>query len=140
MLSRLCHELPRAERIGLDTEFVGETSFLPKLELVQVATDRLFAAIDMQAITSLQPLGEALSNPSTLKIFHAGRQDLELFRTHAGLEPTPIFDTQVAAAMVGYGQQVGYAQLVQRLLGKEVAKADLLAQIGGPGMGMRFRL
>ena len=126
MLSRLCHELPRAERIGLDTEFVGETSFLPKLELVQVATDRLFAAIDMQAITSLQPLGEALSNPSTLKIFHAGRQDLELFRTHAGLEPTPIFDTQVAAAMVGYGQQVGYAQLVQRLLGKEVAKAHTL--------------
>ncbi|MGA6828935.1 ribonuclease D [Nitrospira sp. NS4] len=125
-LERLCDHLATASRLALDTEFVGEESFVPRLELIQVATEQHSAIIDFPALqesTALAPFWEIVRNPQVEKIVHAGRQDLDLFATHAGAIPKPFFDTQIAAAMVGYGAQVAYANLVLRVHGKKLAKA-----------------
>lgn len=121
-----CEHLAAAERFGLDTEFVGERSYLPQLEIVQVATDDRYAIIDCRAVADLEPLFRVLSDGHVEKIFHAGQQDLELFGRLSGRVPVPIFDTQVAAAMVGYGAQPGYAALVERLCGVTLEKTETL--------------
>jgi ribonuclease D len=125
-LESLCQRLRQSPRLALDTEFVGEETFIPRLELIQVATATTSAVIDfpaVQAVGSLDVFWELICDTKIEKIFHAGRQDLDLFATHAGQIPKPFFDTQVAAAMVGYGAQVAYANLVQRLHGTRLAKA-----------------
>lgn len=125
-LESLCHTLRQSPRLALDTEFVGEDTFIPRLELIQVATATTAAVIDfpaVQASGSLDVFWELICEPKIEKIFHAGRQDLDLFATHAGQIPKPFFDTQIAAAMVGYGAQVAYANLVQRLHGTRLEKA-----------------
>lgn len=121
-----CRELRHATRVALDTEFVGEGSFVPKLELIQVAAEGLIAVIDVPAVGSLECFAEVLGDRRIEKVVHAGQQDLELFHIYAGAVPVPIFDTQVAAAMAGYGTQVGYAQLVQRVLGTKLDKSHTL--------------
>ena len=125
-LRSLCQRLRDSARIALDTEFVGEESFVPRLELIQVAAGDLCAVIDFPAVGSLDGLSELLHDTRIEKVVHAGRQDLELFYAYTGHVPTPIFDTQLAAAMVGYGTQVAYAQLVQRVLGTKLAKSHTL--------------
>lgn len=125
-LDDLCHALKDSARIALDTEFVGEDSFVPKLELIQIASDNRAAVIDfpaVQAAGSMDALWEIICNPAVQKVVHAGRQDLDLFLLHAGQIPKPFFDTQIAAAMVGFGPQVAYANLVQRVHGTKLAKA-----------------
>ena len=125
-LDDLCHALKDSARIALDTEFVGEDSFVPKLELIQIASDNRAAVIDfpaVQAAGSMDALWEIICNPAVQKVVHAGRQDLDLFSLHAGQIPKPFFDTQIAAAMVGFGPQVAYANLVQRVHGTKLAKA-----------------
>jgi ribonuclease D len=125
-LETLCKQLRSSRRIGLDTEFVGEDSFVPKLELIQVAAQDIAAVIDFPAVQangSLAPLWELICDPHVEKIVHAGRQDLDLFALHAGELPKPFFDTQIAAAMLGFGAQVAYANLVQRIHGTKLAKA-----------------
>jgi ribonuclease D len=125
-LESLCHTLRESPRLALDTEFVGEDTFIPRLELIQVATATTSAVIDfpaLQAGGSLDVLWELICDLKIEKIVHAGRHDLDLFALHAGQIPKPFFDTQIAAAMVGYGAQVAYANLVQRLHGRKLAKA-----------------
>jgi ribonuclease D len=125
-LESLCHTLRESPRLALDTEFVGEDTFIPRLELIQVATATTSAVIDfpaLQAGGSLDVFWELICDLKIEKIVHAGRQDLDLFALHAGQIPKPFFDTQIAAAMVGYGAQVAYANLVQRLHGRKLAKA-----------------
>ena len=125
-LKSLCHTLRQSPRLALDTEFVGEDTFIPRLELIQVATATTAAVIDfpaVQASGSLDVFWELICDAKIEKIVHAGRQDLDLFAIHAGQIPKPFFDTQIAAAMVGYGAQVAYANLVQRLHGTKLAKA-----------------
>jgi ribonuclease D len=125
-LSELCEQLRECPRLALDTEFVGEDSFVPKLELIQVATEHTAAIIDFPAVMSggaLDTFWEIVCDPSIQKVVHAGRQDLDLFAVHAGQIPKPFFDTQIAAAMVGFGPQVAYANLVQRVHGKKLDKA-----------------
>lgn len=125
-LEALCLVLRQSPRLALDTEFVGEDTFIPRLELIQVATAATAAVIDfpvVQATGSLDVFWELVCDPKIEKIVHAGRQDLDLFATHAGQIPKPFFDTQIAAAMVGYGAQVAYANLVQRLHGTKLEKA-----------------
>jgi len=125
-LESLCHTLRQSPRLALDTEFVGEDTFVPRLELIQVATTTTAAVIDfpaVQATRSLDVFWELICDTKIEKIVHAGRQDLDLFAIHAGQIPKPFFDTQIAAAMVGYGAQVAYANLVQRLHGTKLAKA-----------------
>jgi ribonuclease D len=118
--------LRQSPRLALDTEFVGEDTFVPRLELIQVATATTAAVIDFPAVQaggSLDVFWELICDAKIEKIVHAGRQDLDLFAIHAGQIPKPFFDTQIAAAMVGYGAQVAYANLVQRLHGTKLAKA-----------------
>ncbi len=125
-LEALCDRLRSSSRLALDTEFVGEDSFIPKLELIQVASPEVAAVIDfpaVQAAGSLDPLWELICDPNIEKVVHAGRQDLDLFALHAGQVPKPFFDTQIAAAMLGFGAQVAYANLVQRIHGTKLAKA-----------------
>ena len=125
-LEALCLTLRQSPRLALDTEFVGEDTFIPRLELIQVATATTAAVIDfpaVQASGSLDAFWELICDAKIEKIVHAGRQDLDLFATHAGQIPKPFFDTQIAAAMVGYGAQVAYANLVQRLHGTKLEKA-----------------
>jgi len=125
-LEKLCKQLQSSPRLALDTEFVGEDSFVPKLELIQVATPEIAAVIDFPAVQnngSLAPFWELICDPQVEKVVHAGRQDLDLFALHAGEVPKPFFDTQIAAAMLGFGAQVAYANLVQRIHGTKLAKA-----------------
>lgn len=125
-LGELCEQLRDSPRLALDTEFVGEESFVPKLELIQVATERTAAVIDFPAVLSggaLDGFWDILCDSRIQKVVHAGRQDLDLFAVHAGRIPKPFFDTQIAAAMVGFGPQVAYANLVQRVHGKRLDKA-----------------
>lgn len=125
-LDEFCQVLKDSARMALDTEFVGEDSFVPKLELIQIATDKAAAVIDFPAVQaggSLDALWDIICNPAVQKVVHAGRQDLDLFSVHAGQIPKPFFDTQIAAAMVGFGPQVAYANLVQRVHGTKLAKA-----------------
>ena len=106
-LDELCQSLKDSARMALDTEFVGEDSFVPKLELIQIATDDTAAVIDfpaVQAAGSMEAFWQIICNPGVQKVLHAGRQDLDLFAFHAGQIPKPFFDTQIAAAMVGFGQ------------------------------------
>lgn len=125
-LRGVCERLAATDRFALDTEFVGERTYLPALEVIQVATPAETALIDCRAVSSLAPFFAVLANPRIEKVLHAGQQDLELFYSLTGRAPAPIVDTQVAAAMAGYGAQVGYAQLVERLLDVSVEKSETL--------------
>lgn len=125
-LGELCEQLRDSPRLALDTEFVGEETFVPKLELIQVANENTAAIIDFPAVLSggaLDGFWEIVCDSRIQKVVHAGRQDLDLFAVHAGQIPKPFFDTQIAAAMVGFGPQVAYANLVQRVHGKRLDKA-----------------
>lgn len=125
-LREVCAHLATVPRFALDTEFVGERTYLPVLELIQVATETETALIDCRAVPSLDPFFAVLADEKVEKVLHAGQQDLELFYSLTGRAPAPITDTQVAAAMAGYGAQVGYAQVVERLVGVAVEKTETL--------------
>ncbi len=103
---------------------MGEDSFHPHLEIIQVSAGGIAAIIDHQAVPELDPFFDLLADARIQKVVHAGRQDLEIFSVLSGTVPAPVFDTQVAAAMVGYGQQVGYAQLVQIVVGLLLEKSE----------------
>lgn len=120
----LCRQLRQTDRLALDTEFIGEDRFTPRLEIIQIAAAGVCAIVDVPALGTLDGFAEVLANPAIEKIFHAGRQDLDLLAAHTGQVPLPFFDTQVAASMVGYGVQIAYSQLVQRVLGHKLEKAQ----------------
>ena len=123
-LNELSERLRNADRLALDTEFMGEETFAPRLEIIQVATDEIIAIIDRRAVPGLGRFLELLPDPKIMKIVHAGRQDLEIFSAEGGGALGPVFDTQVASAMVGYGTQIGYAQLVQQVVGVSLEKTE----------------
>src|SRR2546427_6523731 len=123
-LLALCERLREHDRLAVDTEFMGEDSFHPRLEIIQVAAGDVIAIIDYQKVPGLAPFFSLLDDARILKVLHAGRQDLEIFSVLSGSVPTPVFDTQIAAAMVGYGTQVGYAQLVKQVLKVALEKSE----------------
>lgn len=125
-LEAVCAHLATTERFGLDTEFVGERTYVPQLELIQVATPERCALIDCRAVTDLTRFFALLADRAIEKVVHAGQQDIELFYKLSGHVPGPVFDTQVAAAMAGLGAQAGYAQLAERLLNVHVEKTETL--------------
>jgi ribonuclease D len=116
--------LRSADRLALDTEFMRERTYHPQLCLVQIATETDCVLIDPLAGLDLAPLHELLQDRSRLKILHAARQDLEVLLLAGGRVPGPLFDTQVAAAMLGFPAQVGYAELVARQLGHSIDKGQ----------------
>ncbi len=108
--------------LALDTEFVRERTYYAQLCLVQVATGDRLMLVDPLALPGLEPLIGLLADRQRSKLLHAARQDLEVLLPLAGAVPTPLFDTQVAAAMLGFPSQVGYGDLVKEVLGIELPK------------------
>ncbi len=114
-----------AEFIAVDTEFLRDQTYWPKLCLVQIAGPVEAAAIDPLAPgIDLAPLYALMNDPRLLKVFHAGRQDLEIFFHATGKVPSPIFDTQVAAMVCGFGESVSYESLVGKLTGEAIDKSS----------------
>lgn len=122
-LSALCQELRECSWIALDTEFMREKTYYPQLCLIQLATEDTVACIDPLALDSLEPLLDLLYDSNILKVLHAARQDLEIFHMMRGIPPAPVFDTQLAATLLGHGDQIGYGNLVKETLGVELEKA-----------------
>jgi len=124
-LTDLCNRLANYPYVTIDTEFLRENTFWPILCLVQIASDDESAIIDpLEDGIDLAPLFALLQNPDVLKVFHAGRQDLEIFHHLSGEVPTPIFDSQVAAMVCGFGESVGYDTLVTKITGKNIDKSS----------------
>src|SRR3989442_8103619 len=128
----LCERLRGHDRLAVDTEFMGEGSSRPRLGVIQVACGDMIAIIDYQKVPGLDPFFSLLDDARILKVLHAGRQDLEIFSVLSGSVPTPVFDTQVAAAMVGYGTQIGYAQLVKQVLKVPLEKSETFTNCAQP--------
>jgi len=122
-LAALCEQLKRSDWLTLDTEFIREETYYPQLCLIQVATDDVIACIDPLAIDDLGPLLDVFYDPAITKVLHAARQDLEIFHMLRGAPPENIFDTQIAATLLGQGDQIGYGNLVKAMLDVELDKA-----------------
>jgi ribonuclease D len=123
-LHRACAELADAKVLYLDTEFHREKTYYPHFALLQIADREHCYLIDPLAIKDMRPVWELLLSPASVKVFHAARQDLEIIMREAGSLPLPLFDTQIAAALLGYGQQVGFGNLVQRLAKTSLPKLE----------------
>lgn len=122
-LDPLCEQIGQQPWIALDTEFLREKTYYPKFCLLQIATPDWVACIDPLAIADLTPLFDAIYNPNIVKVLHACRQDLEIFYQITGKVPTPVFDTQIAAPLLGFQENPGYAMLVSSFLNVNLNKA-----------------
>ncbi|KPA22431.1 Ribonuclease D [Shimia sp. SK013] len=128
-LAQFCKEAREHPYVTIDTEFLRERTYYSKLCLVQLAmpgdTDDNAVLVDPLANgLSLEPLYDLFRDTSVVKVFHAARQDLEIFFVEAGVFPDPLFDTQVAAMVCGFGEQVGYETLVRRIAKTGVDKSS----------------
>ncbi|MCF6301715.1 MAG: ribonuclease D [Devosiaceae bacterium] len=124
-LAQFCTNAKSYDFITIDTEFHRETTYWPILCLVQLATTDEAILVDPMAKTiDLSPLFDLMANQKITKVFHAARQDIEIFVKLANVVPTPIFDTQVAASVCGYGDQVSYDKLVQAIVGAQIDKSS----------------
>ncbi len=124
-LEAACLRMARHPFVTVDTEFLRETTFWPILCVVQLATDEEALAIDALADgLDLEPLLGLMADERVVKVFHAARQDLEIFWKLSGVLPTPLFDTQVAAMVCGYGDQVSYSELVHSVCHVAIDKSS----------------
>ena len=124
-LKALIVELESATYLALDTEFLRDQTYWPKLCLIQVASTQVAAIIDPLADgIDLKPFYELLKNPKIVKVFHAARQDIEIFQQQGGVIPHPLFDTQVAAMVAGYGDAASYETLARRIVSVEIDKSS----------------
>ena len=123
-LAALVKRLSSSPFVAVDTEFMRENSFWPELCLIQIASPEEAAAIDPKAEgIDLKPLLDLMvANEEVLKVFHAGGQDLEIVYNLTGKTPVPLFDTQIAAMALGHGEQVGYSNLIESMLGHVLDK------------------
>jgi ribonuclease D len=122
-LRDLGQRLESADWVALDTEFMREKTYYPQLCLLQLATPDWAACVDPLADLDLTPLYEQLYRTGLTKVFHAASQDLEILYHLHGRLPTPLFDTQLAAPVLGYADQIGYGNLVAEVLGERLEKA-----------------
>lgn len=124
-LAAFCARQAAADYIAIDTEFMRESTYWPILCLVQIAGPEEAAAIDPLAPgIDLAPLFALMADQNVLKVFHSARQDVEIFVKLTGAVPTPIFDTQIAAMVCGFGDSVGYETLVTKLAGARIDKSS----------------
>ncbi|MBO6948609.1 MAG: ribonuclease D [Rhodospirillales bacterium] len=124
-LRAFCESLADESYVTVDTEFIRESTFWPELCLVQLGGTEQAKAVDTLADgIDLKPLFELMANTKVLKVFHAARQDLEIFLHLAGELPRPIFDTQVAAMVCGFGDSVGYENLITKLTNAKIDKGS----------------
>ena len=122
-LENLCRQIVKQPWVAIDTEFLREKTYYPKFCLLQIATPEWVACVDPLALSGLDKLLEVLYRPSIIKVLHACRQDLEIFYQLTGQLPEPIFDTQLAAPLLGFQENPGYAMLVSSLLNINLGKA-----------------
>ena len=124
-LAEFCVRAADADFVALDTEFMRETTFWPRLCLIQMAAGDDEIIVDTLAEElDLGPFYELMANGRSLKVFHAARQDIEIIHHQAGIIPNPVFDTQVAAMVCGFGESVSYGMLVSKLLKREIDKTS----------------
>lgn len=121
-LETLCGKLSAAPWMTLDTEFLREKTYYPKLCLLQMAVPGVVACVDPLAIEDISPLLDVIYDPGITKVMHAARQDMEILYHLRGTLPAPVFDTQIAALLLGFSDQVGYGTLVSELLGVTLDK------------------
>ena len=126
-LATLCEQIKQASWLALDTEFLREKTYYPKFCLLQIATPDWVVCIDPLVLPNLDDLFAAIYNPAIVKVFHSCHQDIEIFYQMTGKVPGPIFDTQVAAPLLGYQDNPGYAMLVSSLLNINLNKAHTRA-------------
>ena len=117
-------KISTASWIAIDTEFLREKTYFAKLCLIQVEADGHRACIDPLKIEDMSDFYEVLHNPDIVKVLHAAHQDMEVLLQLTGKVPAPIFDTQVAASVLGIGDQMGYARLVEDMLGVSLSKTQ----------------
>ena len=126
-LNELCSKLNKSEFLSIDTEFIREKTYWPKLCLIQVFNGEEKIIIDPLAKDiDLKSFFEILNNKEIIKIFHSGRQDIEIFYNLTKKIPQNIYDTQIAAMVCGFGDSIGYENLVSQLLGKKIDKTSRL--------------
>lgn len=124
-LEAVCRELAAAPYVAVDTEFMREQTFWPELCLIQLAGPAAEVVVDpMTAGMDLAPFWALMANTATVKVFHAARQDIEIVYTEAGVMPAPVFDTQVAAMVCGFGESISYVNLVKRITGRDLDKSS----------------
>ncbi|MDQ0319817.1 ribonuclease D [Pararhizobium capsulatum DSM 1112] len=124
-LATACEQLARGPYMTVDTEFLRETTFWPQLCLIQMAGPDIAVIVDPLAKDiDLAPFFALMANPDVIKVFHAARQDIEIIYNLGNLIPHPIFDTQVAAMVCGFGDSVSYDQLVSRIKGVQIDKSS----------------
>ena len=124
-LAALCRDFARYDFVTVDTEFLRETTFWPRVCLIQMACDEKAVAIDALAENlDMTPFFALMADKGSTKVFHAARQDLEIIWNLAKLIPAPLFDTQVAAMVCGYGDQIAYGELAQSLCKVAIDKSS----------------
>ena len=124
-LAAVCARMAQHPFVTVDTEFLRETTYYPLLCVAQMATIDEAVVIDTLAPgIDLTPFFDLLANEKVVKVFHAARQDIEIVWNMAGKIPHPVFDTQVAAMVLGYGESIAYDQLVQRITGDQIDKSN----------------
>ena len=124
-LKEACKKLNKVKFITIDTEFIREKTYWSQLCLIQVCSGESEFIIDpLEEDIDLKPFIKILNKKSILKVFHSGRQDIEIFFKISGKIPSPIFDTQIAAMVCGFGDSVGYEKLVDKLLRKKIDKSS----------------
>ena len=124
-LQTLCEDLGSADYVTVDTEFLREQTFWPQLCLIQIAGPAGEAIIDpMAAGIDLAAFYQLMTNQSIVKVFHAARQDIEIVYTKTGAVPNPVFDTQVAAMVCGFGESISYVNLVKKITGADIDKSS----------------
>ncbi|MET4632504.1 ribonuclease D [Kaistia defluvii] len=124
-LAAACDRLAKFEFVTVDTEFMRETTYWPKLCIIQIASTDEAVVIDAEAPgLDLAPFFALMANEAVVKVFHAARQDIEIVWHLGGILPHPIFDTQVAAMVCGFGESISYDQLVGRITGHPIDKSS----------------
>jgi len=124
-LEDFCQRLAENEYVCVDTEFMREGTFWPQLCLIQMAGgDEAAIADPLAEGIDLEPFFALMRNEQVIKVFHSGRQDIEIIHNLSGSIPSPVFDTQIAGMVCGFGEQVGYADLMNRLLGIKIDKTS----------------
>lgn len=123
-LAELVESIASSPVVAIDTEFMRERTYYARLCLIQIATNDVVAIVDPLQIDDLTPLARILSDKGIVKILHAGIQDIEILLRACGVVPNPVFDTQVAATIAGFPQQVGYGALVREVLDVHLDKGD----------------
>jgi ribonuclease D len=124
-LSALCEVLAKSEYVAVDTEFLREQTFWPLLCLIQLAGPDAEAVVDpLSPGLDLTPFYQLMADTSVVKVFHAARQDIEIIFLKADIVPTPVFDTQVAAMVCGYGDSISYVNLVKKTTSIDLDKSS----------------